>query len=706
MQHKEQWIWLPKSKYKSAQNTPLSAFAGEDKGCYAVAEFAKKYSFNQKIIRVDLRFSGDTAFRLYCNGEFVATGPASVGGDFLFYDEPCVNFYSFEKSIRPNSKTLDFFAQVQLMPLQICEFSKGHGGFMLSGILTFEDGTREAICTDEAWLARLNKMYFAPCSFNGELDEESFTKAELTENIWNTVTAPIPVREEYELKAENSTLSLAPHEKRTVTLNFDKIYSGFVRVFSNTQGKVNLSIACRELEEEAEKKEKLLLCGEQEYRGFYMHSAGNMVAEIENLSDFAAEIFISFIVTHYPVTHEVQTMTSDTELNRVLETCKHTLKICRQTHHLDSPRHCEPLACTGDYYIETLMTPFSFGDMRLAQLDVIRTANMLKAHDGRMFHTSYSLIWVKMLYDVYILCGEKELLTDCKAALDLLLNRFEGYIDENGLIENPPDYMFVDWIFIDGITLHHPPKALGQTCLNMFYFGALDTAAKIYRELGCDSLAKNCLDKKQALGKAINSLLFDSEKGCFFEGLNTPTRPNLLGEYMPQNTAKRYYLKQSNILAAYIGVCDDATARKLVRKIISDEIKGNCQPYFMHYLFEAIYRLDLREKYTLTVLEKWKAPIKECSKGLVEGFYAPDPDYGFDHSHAWGGTPLYSLPKALFGLEILEPGMKKLKLSPSLLDLEQAKAELLTPHGKVTLTMKKGEKPQISAPEKIEIEMA
>ena len=30
-------------------------------------------------------------------------------------------------------------------------------------------------------------------------------------------------------------------------------------------------------------------------------------------------------------------------------------------------------------------------------------------------------------------------------------------------------YMFVDWIEIDGLSLHHPPKALGQTCLNLFY---------------------------------------------------------------------------------------------------------------------------------------------------------------------------------------------------------------------------------------------
>ena len=134
------------------------------------------------------------------------------------------------------------------------------------------------------------------------------------------------------------------------------------------------------------------------------------------------------------------------------------------------PGHCEPLACTGDYYIETLMNAFSFGDMRLAEFDVLRTAELLRHNDGRIFHTTYSLIWVRMLYDTYMMSGNIALLEKCADALDMLLARFSTYVGENGLIENPPDYMFVDWIYIDGITMHHPPKCLGQSVLNMFYY--------------------------------------------------------------------------------------------------------------------------------------------------------------------------------------------------------------------------------------------
>ena len=151
------------------------------------------------------------------------------------------------------------------------------------------------------------------------------------------------------------------------------------------------------------------------------------------------------------------------------------------------------------------------------------------------------------------------------------------------------------------------------------------------------------------------------------------TPEELLYQYMSQNTAKRYYLKHSNIFTAYFGVCNDDLSKQLIAKIMSDEINEFCQPYFMYYLFGAIFRLGLRDKYTVELVNRWKPYIKECDKGLTEGFYKHELGYAFDHSHAWGGTPLWSLPKALLGMGILKSGMKEIKLSLSLFGLKKQK---------------------------------
>ncbi len=704
MRYKEQWIWLPEDKYEAEQTTVFCGFESDKAENYTVVELKRNYSFTQKVVKAQLRFSGDSAFQLFLNGSFVATGPACVGGDFIGNETRRENFYAFETTVYPESDELDFFARVKLVPVQICEYSKGHGGFMLSAILTFENGQQEEIITDESWLIRKNGAFRSVSSYDARIAPDEYVNAQVVENIWNTETAPIPVREENELFCENSIISVLPSETKNVVLTLDKIWAGFVNVVAKVDGEIAVSLKCRELNEEP-RCENLIFSGNGSYRGFYLQSAGNIEVDIENNSGSNAEITVSFIETHYPVYNDASTVTSDEELNSVLDTCKHTLKICRQTHHLDSPRHCEPMACTGDYYIESLMTLFSFGDMRLAEFDLVRTAVMLERENGRMFHTTYSLIWVRMLYDVYMITGNKALLEKCEKALRLLLDRFDTYIGENGLIENPPDYMFVDWIYIDGITMHHPPKALGQTCLNIFYFGALDYAEKIFRELNDGNEATTCEAKRLKIKTTVNELLFDSEKGIYFMGLNTPTKEELVADWswMPQNTDKRYYLKHANVLAVYFGICDDNLAKELVRKVMADEIEGDCQPYFLHYLLEAVYRLGLRDEYTLEIINRWKAPVRECSKGLVEGFLAPEPTYSFDHSHAWGGTPLYSLPKALTGLEIISAGMKEISLSPSLLGLNCATAEIPTPYGKVVCELKESEEPKISAPEEIKV---
>ena len=697
----DNWIWLPLSVYPDNQTTRFDAFTSSPDGVYTVAEFTRNYEFSKKIKSVKLRFSGDTELQLFCNDELVATGPAVVGGDFLGNGKAREWYYATETEYFTDKTSLSFFARVKMCPVHICEYSKGHGGFMLSAVVSLEDGTKEELSTDESWLVRRNGAYVSPLEFDGTIAPDEYVNAELIDDIWAAESAPIPVRTENEITAGEIVLSA--NEETEAVLTLDMIYAGFLHISAETEGTVNAELVCRETDEQNDRTEKVTLAVCKDYRGFYMHSAGNICVHVKNNSASPSKIRIGFISTHYPVDTEAKTVTSDAFHNKLLELCRHTLKICRQTHHLDSPRHCEPLACTGDYYIESLMTRFSFGDMRLAEFDILRTAELLRHNDGRIFHTTYSLIWVRMLYDTYMATGNISVPEKCKDALDMLLARFRTYIGDNGLIENPPDYMFVDWIYIDGITMHHPPKCLGQTVLNLFYYMALDYAERVYTVLGENEKASECADNRKALQTAINTLLYDREKGMYFEGLNTPTDEALLGEWMPQNIEKRYYLKQSNILAAYVCVCDRETARMLIDKVMNDDINGDVQPYFMHYLLEAIYTHGLREKYTLEVVERWRESVEACPKGLAEGFVAPEPAYKFDHSHAWGGSPLYSLPKALAGLEIIEPAYRKISLSPSLLGLENASVEIPTPYGMVVCEAEKGSEPVITAPDEIEI---
>lgn len=693
------WIWLPQAVYPQHQTTKYDTLVDYSSETFVVAEFRKDYAFPKTAASVEARFSADTEVQLFCNDKLVATGPSAVGGDFLGNGKVRQWYYADETTFSVNSPNLTFFARVKMCPTRIYEYSKGHGGFFLSARVTFTDGSTLVIHTDETWLVRKNGAYAAPCRYDGRIQPDSFLPAQFTPDIWCAQPAPIPVRTEQEIHL--GTITLKAEETKTQFFNLDRIYAGFLHLTAQ-YGTVHVEAAFRETDE-TPRMEHAVLCGKDAYRSFHLQSAGNMTLTARNDSGEDAVIALGFITTCYPVTEEARTVTDDESINQILEVCSHTLKYCRQTHHLDSPRHCEPLACTGDYYIESLMTACSFGDMRLAAFDVERTAQLLRHNDGRMFHTSYSLIWVRMLHDVYMLTGNTGLLHSCRDALDQLLARFETYLGENGLIETPPDYMFVDWIYIDGISMHHPPKALGQTVLNMFYYMALDYAQRIYAVVEDIPASERCGKQKAALREAVNSRLYDPERGMYFEGLNTPTAPDLIDEYHPRNVEKRYYLKHSNILAAYTSICDSDTARMLIQKIMDDEIEGDVQPYFLHYLLEAVFEQGLQDQYTMRIINRWKEPVSQCPKGLVEGFIAPEPGYSFDHSHAWGGTPLYALPRALTGLTVLEPGYRKIRLNPSLLGFGRARVEIPTPFGRILCSMEQGQKPRISVPQGITV---
>ena len=706
----EQWIWLPESQYPNNQTTRYSQLTHKNKeNNYTVAAFERNYRFAAPISQVHLRFSGDTAFALFCNGMYIANGPVLPGGDFLdlYADVPLPQHYATEMTISPqdvpslSNGQLDFRAQVRMMPARCFDHSHGHGGFFLTAHITFIDGTNTVVFTDSSWSARQLTAYTAPGCFDNSLPEREPTDAQPIMNIWHCQTAPIPPCTLRELEPmEGGTLVIPAGTTVKKLLNFDRIYACYLRCKAQVSGPVTVKVWCRETEE-AGSPEQYTFHRDDAYLGLELHSTGCLWVEITNESGRDASISLSLITSHYPVDRRANTITSDLDLNQVLDTCLHTLKYCRQSIHLDSPKHCELLACTGDYYIETLMTAFSFGDLRLSAFDVRRTAELLRYRNGRMFHTTYSLIWVQMLYDVYRFTGEYSLLTDCEDAMTKLLDRFHTYLGENGIIETPPDYMFIDWLVPDGISLHHPPKALGQTCLNLYYYGALKTAIRIYELLGESAMADRCTHRMEHLHRAILETLYDPDRQLFFEGLNTPTPENLIGEWMPQNVEKRYYRKHANILAAYFGFFDRDTCGDLLRRILADDSLGQVQPYFCHFLLEAVYRNGLREEFTLFLLEQWKAPVRECPKGLAEGFYKPQEDYSFDHSHAWGGTPAYSLPLALSGLEILEPGFRKIRLNPSLLGLESAQVEIPTPYGMIELRMLSGAEPEIHVPQEI-----
>lgn len=690
------WIWLSEKRYPQYQQSPVSVNLEYDavKFHYCVAEFEKVFSYEKEISSVDLRVSADAQFRLWMNGELVGIGPAHSGGDFLT-EQALPWHYANNYKMDTKGNALCFFAQVQLLPQVLTEFSQGHGGFYLEGTVTFADGSSTGICTDESWNVRRNGRFCAAKQYDETIMPDEWYAAEEVAQHWPLEDAPIPMLSlERILPQDKEQHCLAVSGGDTITVLFDRIYTAYLGVKASGPCKIGLEYF--EIEDRKGNREEIALTGPGEFFTLRLHSVGGMRVHVyEAEEQVSVEPFLLF--THYPIEQEAQLQTSDVQMDKVFDVCKWTLNICRQTMHLDSPSHQELLACSGDYYIESMMTPFTFGDMRLAALDVRRTAKWLEINDGRMFHTNYSLIWVQWLWFVYWYTGERQLLIDCQKALQLLLERFHGYLGDNGVLEHAPDYMFVDWVVTEGYSMHHPPKALGQTVLNAFYYKALTTAVDIAKEIrtSYDVWEQRATELKVH----FQEYFYDKELELYIDGLDTPGGGT---RWQPENPKMRHISRYANTLAVLYELCPKAERARILSVVADpDTDLPHVQPYFMHFVLQAVWKEGLFGTYGFKILDLWKDVVRVCDKGLQEGWITPEPGYRFDYSHAWGGTPAYHIPLALTGFEMLEPGYQRIALSPKLWGLEHADVSIPTPYGEIRCVMQEGKEPIVTVPDEL-----
>lgn len=701
MDKNARWIWLDKNIYPKYQESEITHFDEKrKKQVFVLAEFKLEKSYEKKIVKANICISADVKFWLYVNNDYVGNGPVCAGGDYAnVMPMPKHYFNTYEKTI--DCEKISFLVLVQKNITVQCDMSQGHPGMIMSAELFLDDGTTETIVSNDEWLARKDNKRYANGKIDYTLNADEWHRAEETKNIWNLCKAPIEMLAEDEIIPNDfSTVTVFPGEIKTVKFDFNKIYSCYYHLIVSADDDFIVQIADYEKDEKkATVIDTIAADSSIDFRSLQMTSVGTAKLYIINSGKKPLSIDkFSLYFDYYPIHREGAFKCSDDILNKAYNMGKWALKICRQTIELDSPKHQENLGCTGDYMIASLMNYFAYGDTKLTRLDIIRTADYLRISGGYMFHTSYSMMWIMMLYDYYMFTADKAVLEECSDSLILLLERFFGYTDENGIITDPPNYMFLDWLEVDGISLHHPPAALGQAALNAFYAGGLDRAAEIFKIIGDNESSVKYEKRCKNLKKFFNEYFYDAEKKLYFDGLNDDYPPK---KWIPQNVKKRYFSIHTNSLAVLFDIAPKSRHEDLIERVLNDETLIKPQPYFMHFVLEAIYKAGLFGKYGISQLHLWKDMIK-FEKGLQEGWYDMS-GYGFDYSHVWGGTPTYQLPSKLMGFEMKEAGFKKISLKPQTFGLEYADIKMPTPYGYITVLQKKGEKPIISVPDEIEL---
>ena len=687
------WIWLSKENFPNYQKCRYTNFC-KDEYETCVSKFVKKLEISKEISNAQIKISADTKYLLKINGQVVLRGPAEVGGDYgnkeplgyWFFDREDITEY-----LKMGENTVEVFVRLGIAVQ--ADYSMGHGGLSAELTLKYSDGTKEIIETDKTWKSGIAKEFHNPTKAqsggmiydSGEKETELFTSDEICD-IWHAEEKPLDNLECINLKhkklytyykdritEKDGEIIISEGCPVTFTLDFGKVYSFYLNFKAADENRQEYSVYYEEILGFIVREELLLSSGKISYNGLALQT-GRYIRITTRSIAAPTHLKITMDTMQYPVSDSGTFSCNDEFLNKLFNQGKHITKINRQSYHMDSPFHQEALGCTGDYMIESLINYYTFGETKLTRLDIIRTARLLVKKHGIMFHTSYSLLWTEMLWDYYMYSGDSKIFFETADALHILLKRFLTYIGKSGIIEDAPNYMFIDWVNVGDYNLHHPPKVLGQGAMTAFLYRALINGNRICVVMGDDvnaKLYKKCADK---IKTAFNAHLFNEEKGLYIDGKNdkkyepTAWLPYAEGEYYSQHT---------NSLAVLYGIADKNYLKPIMEKVINDTSLIQAQPYFYHFILNAVSKAGLFDKYGVELLYKWKGISDEADGGYKETFDMKSSDY----SHAWGATPTYQMPSKILGITPKAPGFSEFDFNPNMCGLKWIKGTIPTPLG-------------------------
>lgn len=685
------WIWLNQIKYGEYQYTSTAWIKNGISEKPYRALFRKDFHLKEIPSSAILSITADVSFRAYINGQFIGQGPANIGSDYEDHTPPehwFFNTQDVKKHMRIGKNCIA--VEVYSYDLALSETTSGQGKLICD---LDTDLNRTLVSTDSTWKSRLDTSmsrangglhYDAATEPNGwqynDFNDDDWPNASVVDTVKTEylVMSQIPATMRHPLEAvrirqipsdeiiDQSELYNKVLYNESFTLDFGRNMSAYyvfsltandgdtLKVYPREKTSVNRPLAYRCKE------------GKNEYTTPQLNVFRYLTVEVNSGEGLKIDSLYA-LYSSYPVNYAGSFSCSDTFYTKLWDIARWTTQMCMNSLYLDSPMHQEPLACTGDYLIESLSNFYAFGDPWLARQDLMKTARMLKKNNYDMFHTSYSMLWIQMLFNYYQYTGDTGLVRELLPHVNKLNDLFATYLDENFLLSQAPDYMFMDWVKIGKFNAHHPPAVIGMGYLTALYLKSLMIAAEL-NEINHDKrkYAENIL-LAEKIKNGMNTKLWDERKGLYKDGIPflNQVKPHW---WLPADEDIATYSPHVNTLA----VLYDIAPKEIQSSIMDYVIQQNeidLQPYFMYFVLSALTKAGKFESDGLSLINKWKNGIDLETYTLKEN-WQDKTDFGYtgDYSHAWGGSPLYFMSSQILGITPEKPGYKVIRFDPYVSD--------------------------------------
>lgn len=430
--------------------------------------------------------------------------------------------------------------------------------------------------------------------------------------------------------------------------------------------------------------DRLILNGEwQTFQTLEWHGFRYLQIVFRNASTAIEVRRLDAVETHYPVKLEGRFDCSDDRLNRLWQIARHTLRCCMHDSFQDCPWR-EQRLWAGDTRTQILFNFAAFGERHLPARSaklfglVQESFGLVPPFWSRPLGTpilaDYTLWWAIMPWDILLYTGDDSVYRDLRQPIHRALQWFADRIGPEGLIGPLEGNIFIDWAPLD--------RKGACIALNLIYAYALNALSRCEAHIHQSQQAQAFAARSQAMLDEVRRRAWSRERGLFSDAIVD----SRLSDTFSQHT---------NALAVLTGAADDRQRESIRTRLLDDDLVP-VEPYFFHYLLQALAKLDehqnaidlTRRKYApmldagaTTLWEEWQA------HGTWRGGKAePRPR---SQCHAWSAGPLFFLSSHILGVRPTAPGFASVRIQPHPVDMSRINGTWPTPRGNIRVTVQR-----------------
>jgi alpha-L-rhamnosidase len=373
------------------------------------------------------------------------------------------------------------------------------------------------------------------------------------------------------------------------------------------------------------------------------------------------------VTESYPTVAHGKLLSSDSEIEGIYKMCRETCRLGAGEIFYDSPwreqaQWLGDIAGVGLDVFHAIYGDFLLPSKFLYEAAVNQREDGLLPNlpnsrpDGGMCSLpmpDYSLHWVRALWRFYLNSGSLAHLEQFLPVVRKMLSGIAEYLGPRGLLEDLPWKPLIDWMPVQREGCAAP--------INALFGDALLHGSRLAAACGDDDLQRWCGEQWESLRHAFNRHFWEPQQGRYADGL------------LPGGPCQRAS-EHANAAAILAGFPSPDQCHRIVDTVF--EHPGGsvieAQPFFSSFVLEA---LDSAGRFDLAlriIRQRWGRRIRDkgfsCAteewteggswrSGHFEGFLR-------SRSHLWSAAPAFFLPTRLAGLEILEPGGKRIRLAP------------------------------------------